>query len=285
MNSYQASPATEAPTCPSPLQELVAAWGYPTPTRRALVLWLRNLLAWRKFYRSSLLLNFGEPVLNLVALGFGLGSYVTQIGELSFLEFIAPGLLAVTAMNAVTFDMAFEGYDRLRVTGAYDALVTAPLSIEELAAGELAWEATRSVVYGLIFLSVLLVFGAVHSLWVVLLPLVLVVSGVLFGSLALAVVSIAKAHEHLFFYFTLFITPMFMFSGVFFPVQRLPEAAQWVVKALPLYHVVELNRGLILGNVSTGLLSHFAALVMMALVAPAVPVPLLRRALSRGSRQ
>ncbi|MGE5554447.1 MAG: ABC transporter permease [Betaproteobacteria bacterium] len=254
---------------------------YPSFSRRARAVWWRNLLAWRKFCRSSILLNFGEPVMNLVALGFGLGAYVTRIGDRSFLEFIAPGLLAVTAMNSVVYDLGFDGFDRLRTTGVYDAMATSPLSVSEIVGGELLWEATRSIIYGLVFLSVLAAFGLVHSVWVAGLPVVLFLNGFLFGALTLAVVSVAQVHEHLFFYFTLVITPMFMFSGVFFPVDRMPSALAWVVKAFPLYHVVELTRSLVLGGVSAANLVHLGWLLFLTLAALALPVPLLQRALYR----
>ncbi|MDI6869926.1 MAG: ABC transporter permease [Bacillota bacterium] len=150
-----------------------------------------------------------------------------------------------------------RGNASLRTTGVYDAMATSPLSVGEIVGGELLWEATRSVLYGLIFLSVLALFGLVRSAWV----------------LAL--------HEHLFFYFTLAITPMFMFSGVFFPVERMPGPLPRVVKALPLYHVVELARSLVLGGASAGDLIHLGWLLLLTLAALALPVPLLRRALNR----
>lgn len=106
-------------------------------------------------------------------------------------------------------------------------------------------------------------------------------SGILFALLGLVVVSQARSHEHLFYYFTLVITPMFMFSGVFFPVERLPEGLQWVVRCLPLYHVVEMNRALVAGDIGISLLGHVGALLLMiALVAP-LPAPLMKRALER----
>lgn len=253
----------------------------PKPTRRSLAVWLHDFLIWRRFYKSSVLLNFGEPVLNLVALGWGLGAYVAQIGEVSFLEFIAPGLLAVTEMNAVTFDTCFEGYDRLRRTGTYTAMTSTSMETEEMIAGEVMWEVTRSLLYGAIFLSVLIAFSLVKSWWSLAIFVPLVLSGILFALLGLVVVSQARSHEHLFYYFTLVITPMFMFSGVFFPVERLPEGLQWVVRCLPLYHVVEMNRALVAGDIGISLLGHVGALLLMiALVAP-LPAPLMKRALER----
>lgn len=253
----------------------------PHITLRSLSVWLHNFRSWRRFYRSSILLNFGEPVLNLVALGWGLGAYVTQIGEVSFIQFIAPGLLAVTAMNSVTFDTCFEGYDRLHRTGLYTAMTSTSMNTRELVAGEVLWEATRSIIYGSIFLTVLLVFGLVNSVWTVGILLTLGLSGILFALAGLIVVSWAKTHEHLFYYFTLLITPMFMFSGVFFPVERLPGYLQWAVQCLPLYHVVELNRAMVMGDVDASLLMHVAALLLtIALIAP-LPVSRLQRALER----
>lgn len=254
---------------------------YPTFTRRALAVFWRDLLAWRKYCRSSLLLNFGEPVMNLVALGFGLGAYVSRIGDHSFLEFIGPGLLAVTVMNSVVFDIGFDGFDRLRTTGVYDAMATSPLSVGEIVGGELLWEAARSLLYGMVFLSVLGAFGLVRSAWVIAVPLVLAMNGFIFGAATLAVVSVARVHEHLFFYFTLVITPMFMFSGVFFPVAHMPAALQWVVKALPLYHLVELSRAFTLGTVGASSLLHLVWLAVIAALVLSLPVPLLRRALTR----
>lgn len=253
----------------------------PKVTRRSFAVWVHDFLIWRRYYKSSVLLNFGEPVLNLVALGWGLGAYVTQIGEVSFLQFIAPGLLAVTTMNAVTFDICYEGYDRLRRTGTYTAMTSTSMETEEMVGGEVLWEVTRSLLYGAIFLTVLLAFGLVRSWWTLAIVFPLVLSGILFALLGLVVVSQAQSYEHLFYYFTLIVTPMFMFSGVFFPVDRLPEALQWVVRCLPLYHVVELNRALVIGNVDSSLLAHVGALLLMIAVVAPFPAPLMKRALEK----
>ena len=260
------------------LRELAALW--PRFDTMALAVWYRNYLAWAHFWRSSVLLNFGEPVLNLLALGIGLGAHVGAMQGVPFAQYVGPGLLAVTAMNAVTFDMGFEGFDRLRTTGVYDAMAFSPLSVQQLVAGELLWEATRSMGYSAIFLSVLAVMGLVESWWALAVPPALALFGAVFGAAALVVVSLARHHEHLFYYFTLVITPMFLFSGVFFPVEELPAAAAAVVRILPLYHGVELARGLILGQVGPHLLGHLGALAAMAVVSLPLPVGLLRRALS-----
>ncbi|HEX6989026.1 MAG TPA: ABC transporter permease [Bacillota bacterium] len=254
---------------------------FPAFTRRALAVLLRHWWSWRKYYRTSVLLNFGEPLMNLVALGWGLGSYVNRINDLSFLEFVAPGLMAVTAMNAVVFDTAFGGYERLRDNGVYDAMVSTSMDVRELVAGDLLFQAGRSLLYGTIFVSVLGAFGLVRSWWVLALPVALIVSGMLFGAVTLVVVALARRMDDLFYFFTLLVTPMFLFSGVFFPIERLPAAFQAVVAALPLYHAVEIMRDLVLGTAAAGTLVHLAWLAVMALAAMTVPVGFFRRALSR----
>lgn len=221
---------------------------WPRFTKGALMVFRRDFLSWVKYYKSSVLLNFGEPLTNLLALGFGLGAYVTKMSGDPFVDFIGPGLLAVTAMNAVTFDMSFEAYDRLNENGIYLSMITAPLHPAEIVGGEYLWEACRSLLYGLVFLVVLLPLGIVHSWWALLLPLPLLVTGMLFAGPALWVATTAKNHEQLFYYFTLVVTPMFMFSGVFFPLAHLPVVIRDLILLTPLVHVVNLTRALILGQ-------------------------------------
>lgn len=248
--------------------------------RHAAAVWWRDFLAWRRYYRSSLLLNFGEPFTNLLALGLGLGAYVASMDGVSFIQFIAPGLLAVTAMNAVTFDAGFEGYDRLNTNGVYAAMITSPLTVREIVVGEYMWEASRSILYGVIFFAVVLLFGLVHSWWSLLLPLPLILSGVLFTAPALYMASVAKTHEHLFYYFTLVVTPMFMFSGVFFPVAHLPGAVADVVKVLPLYHAVQMVREMVLGRVGMTTFWNGVWLLGYAIVLAPLPLRSLERRLT-----
>lgn len=254
--------------------------GTPRVMQGAMSVWWRNFVNWRKYYRSSILLNFGEPLTNLLALGLGLGAYVATMQGVSFLQFIAPGLLAVTAMNAVTFDAGFETYDKLNSTGIYRTMLTTSLTVREIVVGEYLWEATRSLLYGLIFFVVVAAFGLVHSLWSLLLPVPLLIMGVLFTAPALYVASIAKTHEHIFYYFSLVVTPMFMFSGVFFPVSHLPHPIADIIYLLPLYHAVALCRDLVLGQVGLGDVGHLGCLLLYAVLLFALPARSLERRLT-----
>lgn len=248
--------------------------------RAAAAVWWRNFVAWRKFWRSSILLNFGEPLTNLLALGVGLGAYVAVMQGVSFLQFIAPGLLAVTAMNAVTFDAGFETYDKLNSSGVYAAMLTSPLTVPEIVLGEYLWEATRAILYGAVFFLVILAFGLVHSWWSLLLPLPLVLFGVLFTAPALYVAAVARTHEQLFYYFSLVITPMFMFSGVFFPVGHLPWIVRDIIYILPLYHGVVLARAMVLGQMDAGSWLQFLWLLAYVLLLAYLPVRALARRLT-----
>jgi len=255
-------------------------WQMPRFNHRAFMVARRDFLAWAKYYRSSVLLNFGEPLTNLLALGFGLGTYVAKMNGDPFVDFIGPGLLAVTAMNAVTFDVTFEAYDRLNQNGIYQAMIAAPLSAAEIVGGEIVWEAARSLLYGAVFFSVLLVLGLVHSWWSLLLPLPLVAAGVLFACPGLLVATFAKNHEQLFYYFTLAVTPMFLFSGVFFPLAHLPAAVRLLIDVTPLFHVVNIVRALVLGTVGPGLWGDAAWVCAYCLALAALPARALARRLT-----
>ena len=256
-------------------------WQWPRFDRAAFLVARRDFLAWAKYYRSSILLNFGEPLTNLLALGFGLGTYVAKMNGDPFVDFIGPGLLAVTAMNAVTFDVTFEAYDRLNENGIYQAMIAAPLSAAQIVGGEMLWECWRSLLYGSVFFVVLLALGLVHSWWSLLLPLPLVAAGLLFAAPGLLVATYARNHEQLFYYFSLVITPMFLFSGVFFPLTHMPVLVRDVILATPLVHVVTIVRALVLGNVSRGLFVDAAWVVGYLLLLTLLPTRALARRLTR----
>jgi len=255
-------------------------WPLPQFSHAALMVTRRDFLAWVKYYKSSVLLNFGEPLTNLLALGFGLGAYVAKMNGVPFVDYIGPGLLAVTAMNAVTFDVTFEVYDRLNENGIYQAMITAPLSAGEIVAGELLWEACRSLLYGTVFFIVLLALGLVHSLWALLLPIPLFVTGMLFASPGLLVATWAHNHEQLFYYFTLVVTPMFLFSGVFFPIAHLPGPVRFIIDLTPLYHVVNVTRALVLGRFTTSLWQDAMWVVGYAAILALFPARVLARRLT-----
>jgi lipooligosaccharide transport system permease protein len=241
----------------------------------------RDYVAWQKYAFSSIAINIFEPMAYFLALGFGLGAYLTLGGSGSLLQFMAPGMLGVAALNAATFDACWGAYERLHFNGVYEAMVTAPVDPLEIAAGEYLWQGFRAALYGGIFLVVITAFGLVHS-WLALLSLpLLALTGVIFAMPAFAVAMMVKTQEHLFYYFSLVATPMVMISGVFFPLDKVPHWLQDIAWFTPLYHSVVIFRALVLGHPTWALTSHVVWLVVAGALFSYLPVKFLRDKLAR----
>ncbi len=209
----------------------------------ALAVWQRNLAMYRRTWKWNILPNFFEPVFYLTAIGVGLGAYVQQMGGLPYAAFLAPGLVCVAAMNGASFEVTYNIFVRMHFEKTYDAMLTTPVQPDDILAGEVLWAMTRAAIYGGCFYLVTTAWGLTpwHAApWAV---VVIVLSGLLFAAVGL-VFSLQIVTIDLFsFYFTLFLTPLFLFSDVFFPLaERLSGIWLWVAEALPLLHPVRLAR-------------------------------------------
>ncbi len=239
----------------------------------------RHWLVYRKTWKANIMFNFVEPVLYLWAMGFGLGVYVTNIQGHSYLDFIAPGLIASSAMFATCYEATYDSYTRMSFHKIFHAIVSTPASMDDVVLGELIYGAFKSVLYGTVFLIVTAFFGLVQSWAVLLLPIPLVITGLVFASLATAWTSMAPSYDAFNYFFTLIITPMFLLSGIFFPVSNLPAAVQVVAWFTPLYHEVEVLRGLVYGQLNSTTLLHFLWLVAVMLLLIKVPLVMVRNRL------
>jgi lipooligosaccharide transport system permease protein len=244
---------------------------------RAYRIWQRNRDIYVHQWKTQVWPPFIEPVLNILALGIGLGAYVTDIAGLSYIQFIAPGFIASSAMFSATFTCTFGSFIRMKFQKTFDAILATPASLEDVVTGEILWGATRSLITATVVLIVIAVFGLVVSPWALLVPAVSLMEGLLFASLAMVVTSLVPSIDHFTYYFTLGITPMFLFSGIFFPLDRLPEMVQGLAWALPLTHVVNLHRGLILGRLSVSLLFDALWVLLVVVVLLNVALVLMRR--------
>jgi lipooligosaccharide transport system permease protein len=211
--------------------------------------WRRNATMYSRTWMWNILPNFFEPVLYLLAIGLGVGAYIGQMGGTSYAAFLAPGLVCVAAMNGASFEVTYNIYVRLTFEKAYDAMLTTPIEPDDVLAGEVLWAVTRASIYGGCFFIVLALWGLAPlpaALWV--LPLI-PLAGLLFAALGMAF-SLQIAQIDLFsFYFTLFMTPLFLFSDVFFPLQeRLSGRWLWVAELLPLLHPVRIARAAFRGQ-------------------------------------
>ena len=220
---------------------------------------------YRRTWKWNILPNFFEPVLYLVSIGIGVGAYITEMGGTSYIAFLAPGLVCVAAMNGASFEMTYNIYVRLTFEKAYDSMLTTPVEPDDILCGEVLWAITRTCIYGGCFFIVIALVGLAplpSSLLV--LPLI-PLTGLLFAAIGITF-SLKIPNIDLFsFYFTLFLTPLFLFSGVFFPLEeRLSGGWLWVAEALPLLHPVRLARAAFRGEASLILLWDLAYLLTVS---------------------
>ena len=222
---------------------------------------------YRRTWKWNILPNFFEPVLYLVSIGIGVGAYITEMGGTSYLAFLAPGLICVAAMNGASFEVTYNIFVRLTFEKAYDAIMTTPVEPDDILAGEVLWAVTRSCIYGGCFFIVIALTGlAPLPSSLLALPLI-PLAGLLFSAIGLTFSLRIPNIDFFSFYFTLFLTPLFLFSDVFFPLEeRIPEKWQWIAELLPLLHPVRLARAAFRGETSLILLWDLAYLLGMSLL-------------------
>ncbi len=226
--------------------------------------WQRNWDVFMRLWRVELWPGFLEPVIILLAMGFGLGAFVQPIGGQTYLQFIAPGLVASSAMFSASFECTYGSFIRMSFQKTYDAILATPVMVDDVVTGEVLWGATRALFSGGVVLIVITAFGLVRSPAALLILVLLFLQGLGFSSLSLFFTGLAPSIYTFNYYFTLFITPLFFFSGIFFPLEQLPPIFQTLSWFTPLTHVVNLYRALVLGQVSWGLAWDLAWLVVFA---------------------
>jgi lipooligosaccharide transport system permease protein len=257
------------------------AAAYEFSPRGALHMWQRNATVGRKTIATSLTPRFLEAIAYLAIMGLGLGTYLTTVDGVDYIDFIAPGVAASTVMFGAVIETTYNSFVRIHVRRVFEAVVTTPLSLADVVAGEYLWAATRAVTYGVVFLIVMAAFGLVASAWALLCPLVFLIGALTFAVLGMAYTAMVSNIEHFNILFTGIITPMFLFSGVFFPFSDLPEWAQAIGWCLPLSHLVAATRALTLGDPDLLTLAHVGFLVGLLLALFPFPAMRLRRTLLR----
>ncbi|WP_243113636.1 ABC transporter permease [Desulfofundulus salinus] len=217
----------------------------------------RHLIVFSRNWKTNLSFNFFEPLLYIAALGLGLGAYVKPMEGLPYLHYLAPGLVASSAMFATSYECTYGTFVRMEYQKTFHAMVATPVSIDDVIVAEILYGTFKSVLYGSVILVVILALGLVASPWALLVPPVLAVAGLLFAVLSMIWTGLVPNMENFNYFFSLIMTPLFLFSGVFFPLSGLPRIIQTLAWASPLYHVVNLARGLVLGQVHSGLIWDF----------------------------
>ena len=227
---------------------LVSFHAPPRISGRFWPVFMRNWLVWRKLAVPSVIGNIADPLITLVAFGYGLGTLVGQIDGRPYITFLASGSIAVSAALAATFEALYSAYSRMQVQKTWDAILNAPIALDDIVFAEMLWAAFKSLFSAAAIMFVIFALGISREPTMLLALPVLGFVGVTFASLALVFNALAKGYDFFTYYFTLVITPMTFLSGVYFPTTQMPAWLQGVAQVLPLTAAVELVRPLILGT-------------------------------------
>lgn len=242
--------------------------------------WQRNRDVFFRLWHSEAPGFVAEPVIILLALGMGLGAYIGLVDGQKYIEFLAPGIIASYAMFSASFECTYASFIRMEYQNTYDAILATPLNVEDIIAGEIFWGATRSLLTGSVILAIAAAFQLVHSPWALLIPVVSLLEGIMFASIALFFTSIAPAIYSFNYFFTLFITPMFFLSGVFFPLTSFPPILQTLAWIAPLTPVVHLTRALFQGEFQLNLLLALAIIIILSIIFFSISLVTMRRRLT-----
>jgi lipooligosaccharide transport system permease protein len=252
---------------------------FPQLTLRFLPVWRRNFMVWKKLAIPSVLGNLADPMFYMLALGYGLGALLPEINGVPYITFLAAGTICYSTMNSASFESLYSAFSRMHVQKTWEAILNAPLMLDDVVLAEWIWAASKSVLSGTAILIVIWLLGLTHSPLTLWIPLIALLIGICFAGLGLVMTAVSPSFDFFMFYFTLVITPMTLLCGVFFPVAQLPSAIQAVSAFLPLTHAIELVRPLITGNLPQNILLHVGVLLAYGIVGFYIALVLLRRRL------
>ncbi|MDB5729319.1 MAG: nodulation protein NodJ [Noviherbaspirillum sp.] len=225
-----------------------ATYALPGFSLRFLPIWRRNFLVWKKLAVASVLGNIADPLITLIAFGYGLGSLLKSVDGIPYIEYLASGSICMSVMMAASFEALYSAFSRMHVQNTWDALLNAPLALDDIVLAEMLWAATKSLFSGIAILGVIFLLGiGLHPHTVAVVPLLFLV-GMMFASLGLVVTAFARGYDFFTYYFTLVLTPMIFLSGVYYPTSQLPAWLEEAARFLPLSAAVNLIRPLILGH-------------------------------------
>ncbi|MBS0340553.1 MAG: ABC transporter permease [Proteobacteria bacterium] len=256
-------------------------WRAPQLTLRWWPVFLRNLLVWRKLAIPSLIGNIAEPLIWLVAFGYGMGALVGTVnvgGEsVRYILFLASGSICMSAMNAASFEALYSAFSRMHVQKTWDGIMNAPVGLDDIVLAEMLWAAFKSIFTVTAILFVMLALNISHSPKLIVAWLVLAGVGITFSCIALIFNALAKGYDFFTYYFTLFMTPMMFLSGVFFPLEQLPDVVHTIANWLPLANAVALVRPLFMDQWPTGWAVHALVLAAYTIAAFWIALALTRR--------
>ena len=256
-------------------------WRPPDLSLRWWPVFLRNLLVWRKLAVPSLVGNIAEPLMWLVAFGYGMGALVGQVQlggtRVPYILFLASGSICMSAMIAASFEALYSAFSRMHVQKTWDGIMNAPVNLDNVVMAEMLWAAFKAMFSVTAILAVMLALGISYSPKLLVAWPVLLGVGITFSCIALIFNALAKGYDFFTYYFTLFLTPMMFLSGVFFPREQLPLALRLFSDWLPLTNAVELVRPMFMDQWPATPWRHVVVLVAYTVGAFWVALALTRR--------
>ena len=240
--------------------------------------WKRNFLVWKKLALPSMIGNLLDPLFYMLALGYGLGSFIDEINNISYIAFIATGTVCYGTLNSATFEILYSTFSRMHVQKSWDAILITPVRMIDIVNGEILWATTKSVLSGS---AIMLVMFALNILSLkqmfFIFPLIILI-GITFSCMGFVITSVSKSYDFFMYYFTLVITPMLLISGVFFPTEKMPIIIQKVSEFLPLKNAIDIVRCIVFDQ-SSNLLKNFFILILISLVCYILTIKILRKRL------
>jgi len=226
----------------------------------------KDIVMFGRYWKATTFSSVMQPTIYLLAFGLGFGTLVKTIGHVKTIEYIGTGTVATAVLFSSAFPGMFNTFVRWQFQRTYDAMLAAPIDVEELITAEVLWIAIRAGVYGLAPLLVAMAFGLEPNVGMLLVPLIGFVTGFGFAAFGVAIAAVAKTIDNFNYVTSAVLTPMFLVAGTFFPVSALPVGVRTVAQVNPLYHCVQLVRDASLGNLGTADLGHAAVLIAFALL-------------------
>ena len=222
---------------------------FPLPTIRLFLVVNRNFLVWKKLFLPSIAYLVIDPAVALLGIGLGVGSLVGDVGDLPYLVFIASGMAGYSVVMTASFEGLYSAFSRMHVQKTWESIRCSPMLLSDIFLGELVWAALKATVSAMVMLAVIVAFGILPITGAIMVIPIALLGGLAMASLALCFNAVANSYDFFSFYFSLFLTPMTMLSGLFFPREVLPAPIYYISEFLPLTQIIKLARPIALGEV------------------------------------
>jgi lipooligosaccharide transport system permease protein len=224
----------------------------------------RDVAIFGRYWKATTFSSIVQPTIYLLAFGLGFGTLVKTIGHVKTIEYVGTGTVATAVLFSSAFPGMFNTFIRWQFQRTYDAILAAPVDVEELVTAEILWISLRAGVYGMAPILVAFAFGLAPEWGMLLVPPIGFVTGFGFAAFGVTIAAVAKTIDNFNYITSAVLTPMFLVAGTFFPVSTLPEGIRQVAQVNPLYHCVQLVRDASLGGLGTADVGHAAVLIAFA---------------------